>query len=182
LEEQVKTGTDMLGRRLGAHTHGGRDALRVGDGEGTLSNPFVEDKVLLAPQKQLAAIVRPGQVSKEHSIGADGDSRCATAGHQAGAAVKCNGRPDDVATLVACFGANRQRLLPPGQHCIEGRHHGRGCAAGNRANASCKAEQHVEDESWHRVTVARSTTGAGWSPGPAAVFELIEPTTLVLVQ
>ena len=107
LEKQVKAGTDVFDRRLGAHTDGRRDALRVGDGEGTLSDSFVEDKVLLAPQKQLATIVRPGQVSEEHGIGADGDGRRAAARHQAGAAIECNGRADDVATLAACFGVNR---------------------------------------------------------------------------
>ena len=152
LEKQVKAGADVIGRGVGVHAHRRRDALRVGDGEGALSDSFVEDKVLLAPQKQLATIVRPGQVSQQQGIGADSDARRAAARHQAGAAIECNGRTYDIAALPAWFGLNRQRLLPPRQHRIESRHHGRGRASGSRANASCKAEQHVEDRSWHRVT------------------------------
>ena len=124
MEEQVKAGTDMLGRRLGAHTDGRRDALRVGDGEGSLPDSLVEDKLLLALQKQFASIVRPGQVGKEQGIGADGDGRRAAPRHQAGAAVECNGRTDDVGALAARFGVNRQRLPPAGQHRIGRRRDG----------------------------------------------------------
>ena len=108
LEKQVKAGVDIIGRRLGAHTDGRRDALPVGDGEGTLADSLVEDKVLLALQKQLASIVRPGQIGEEQNIGADGDGRRAAPRHQARAAIKRNGRTDDIGTLAACFHANRE--------------------------------------------------------------------------
>jgi hypothetical protein len=56
-----------------------------------LPDSLVEDKLLLALQKQFASIVRPGQVGEEHGIGADGDGRRAAPRNQAGAAVECNG-------------------------------------------------------------------------------------------
>jgi len=147
LEKQVKAGPDVFGRRIGVHADGRRDPFCVCGGEGALPDPFVEGKLMFAPQKQFAPVVRSGQVSQQHGMGADSDGRCSPARHEAGAVVECSGRPDDVAGLAAWFGVNRQRLVPARPHRIEGRRHGRSCAADNRANIYWKAEQHVEDES-----------------------------------